>query len=149
MTTAIHLASPDDAPKLLPMIAAFHAEMEFNSTEDARAAALSPLLEGSPLGAVWLFGPTRAPVGYIIITFSWSMELGGMDGTVDELFIRPNVRGRGIATEAISALAASLKEAGVVALSLEVDRENDTAQRLYQRAHFAPRERFMLMTRQL
>ena len=149
MTTAIHLASLKDAPRLLTMIEAFHAEYGLPTTDADREAALEPLLEGSPLGAVWLFGPTMAPTGYVIITFGWSMELGGMDAFVDELYIRPPVRRRGIASDVLSAIAASLREAGVKALHLEVDRDDADTIRLYTRAHFKMRDRYSLMTREL
>lgn len=149
MTTAITLATTADAPKLLSQIAAFHAEYGIEMTDEARAAALTPLLEGSPLGAVWLFGPTMAPTGYVIITFGWSMELGGLDAFVDELYIRPPVRKRGIASEVLAAIASSLSDVGVKALHLEVDREDEDTQRLYSRAHFKMRDRYSLMTRTL
>ncbi len=149
MTTAIHLAGPADATRLLTMIEAFHSEYGLTTTDAEREAALTPLLDGSPLGAVWLFGPTMAPTGYVIITFGWSMELGGMDAFVDELYIRPPVRRRGIASEVLSAIATSLSEAGVKALHLEVDRDDDATIRLYTRAHFKMRDRYSLMTRTL
>lgn len=149
MTTAIHLAGPDDTPRLLALVAAFHTEYGFDLSDDHRAAALAPLLEGSPLGAAWLFGPRLAPTGYVIITFGWSMEFGGMDAFVDELYIRPNVRKRGIASEALSTIASSLSDVGVKALHLEVDRADEATQRLYARAHFKLRDRYALMTRVL
>jgi ribosomal protein S18 acetylase RimI-like enzyme len=149
MTTAITLATPDDAPRLLTMIAAFHAEYGLDQSEEQRAAALVPLLEGSPLGAAWLFGPKMAPTGYVIITFGWSMEMGGMDAFVDELYVRQKVRKRGIASEVLSAISTSLKDVGVKALHLEVDREDEPTQRLYGRAHFKLRDRYSLMTRVL
>ena len=99
MTTAIHLATPQDAPRLLTLIEAFHAEVSISSTPQTREAALMPLLEGSPLGAAWLFGPAKAPVGYTVVAFGWSIEMGGMDAMIDELYIRPSVRKRGIAGE--------------------------------------------------
>ena len=149
MTTAIHLAGPDDAARLLPLIAAFHTEYGLERDDAQRAAALAPLLEGSPLGAAWLFGPAKAPTGYTIITFGWSMEMGGMDAFVDELYIRPTVRKRGIASEVLLAISSSLADVGVKALHLEVDREDEATQRLYTRAHFKLRERYSLMTRTL
>ena len=149
MTTAIHLAGPEDAPRLLKLIAAFHAEYGIDRTDEQRETALMPLLEGSPLGAAWLFGPAKAPTGYVIITFGWSMEFGGMEAFVDELFIRPSVRRRGIASEVLSAISGSLRDVGVMALHLEVDREDAATQRLYARAHFTLRDRYCLMTRTL
>lgn len=149
MTTALHLARPEHIEALLPLVAAFHGEQAIEQTEESRRAGIAPLLEGSPLGAVYLIGPQRAPIGYIIITFGWSVEFGGMDAFVDELFIRPAVRGRGIATEVLGALPTALGQAGVRAIHLEVDQDNTVAQRLYARSGFRPRPRYMLMTRNL
>ena len=149
MSAQIRLARPEDLATLLPLVAAFHAEEGIESSEDQQRAAVGPLLEGIPYGAVYLIGPARAPVGYIIVTFSWSVEFGGMDGFVDELFIRPAVRGRGIASEVLIALPRTLAEAGIRALHLEVDRDNEPAQRLYTRARFQPRDRYMLMSKVL
>lgn len=149
MTTAITLATPDDAPRLLSLIAAFHTEAGIARSDEQREAALTPLLNGSPLGAAWLFGPKLAPTGYVIITFGWSMEFGGMDAFVDELYVREKVRKRGIGSEVLSAIAASLRDVGVMALHLEVDREDVATQRLYTRAHFELRDRYHLMTRVL
>ncbi|MFS4582838.1 GNAT family N-acetyltransferase [Phaeobacter sp. C3_T13_0] len=149
MSAALHLARPEDLDRVLDLVAAFHAEMEIKSDDALRRAAIEPLLEGLPYGAVYLIGPTRAPVGYIVVTFSWSVEFGGMDGFVDELFIRPPVRGRGIASEVLLQLPKTLGEAGIKALHLEVDREDEHAQRIYQRARFQSRDRYMLMTKVL
>ena len=149
MTTALHLARPEHIEALLPLVAAFHGEQAIEQTEESRRTAITPLLEGSPLGAVYLIGPQRAPIGYIIVTFGWSVEFGGMDAFIDELFIRPAVRGRGIATEVLSALPLALGQAGVRAIHLEVDQDNAVAQRLYARSGFRPRPRYMLMTRNL
>lgn len=149
MSTALHLARPENLEKLLPMVTAFHAEEGLNTTEEHRRAAVEPLLNGIPYGAVYLIGPTRAPIGYIIVTFSWSVEFGGMDGFVDELFIRPAVRGRGLATEVLTELPKTLASAGITALHLEVDKNNMSAQRLYSRCHFKLREGYHLMSRVL
>lgn len=145
--TALHLATPDDLPRLEPLVAAFHAEHQLTTDQPFREAALLPLLEGSPHGAIWLIGPARSPIGYIIICFGWSVELGGMDGFVDEIYIRPGVRGRGIGTEVLSALPKTLAGSGLKALHLEVDRDDTAPQELYRRAGFAARPRYMLMTR--
>ena len=149
MTTAITLASTKDASKLIPLIAAFHTDYGIEQTEETREAAIAPLLAGSPLGAAWLIGPAMAPTGYVIITFSWSMKLGGMEAFVEELFIRPPVRKRGIASEVLAAVAASLSDAGIKALHLEVGDADETTQRLYSRANFTMRDTYNVMTRTL
>ena len=149
MTAALTLALPAHAAALLPLVAAFHAECGIDTTEDHRAGAIAPLLDGAPHGAIYLIGPTRAPIGYIAVSFGWSLEMGGLDGFVDELFIRPPVRGRGIATEVLLSLPRALGDAGLRALHLEVDSGDEKATRLYSKAGFHLRDRYKLMTRRL
>lgn len=147
--TAITLCTMEDADVILPLVAKFHDEYQIQSSAMNRRAAIVPLLEGSPFGAVWLFGPRRAPVGYMVVSFSWSVEFGGMDAMLDEIYVRPTVRGRGIAHDALRLLALSLRDGGVRALHLEVDREDPEGQRLYAKSGFRLRERFALMTQEL
>ena len=145
----LHLATPEDLDRILPLVAAFHAEMGYDTDTAHHTRAMVPLLDGSPHGAVWLIGPRRAPVGYVVICFGWSVEFGGLDAIIDELYIRPGVRGRGVATEALIALPRALSEGGLRAVHLEVDRDNEAAIKLYRRAGFAPRENYMFMSRRL
>ena len=147
MSAALHLAGPDDLARLEPMVAAYHAQAELESDAAHRTAALTPLLEGSPYGAVYLLGPRRAPVGYLIVTFGWSVEFGGMESFLDELFVREAVRGRGIATEALIALIPELEAAGVRAVHLEVATDNARAAKLYGKLGFRLRDGYHLMTR--
>ncbi|MDA7424590.1 GNAT family N-acetyltransferase [Thalassococcus lentus] len=146
---ALHLATLDDLDKLEPLVTAFHSEQGFDTAEGHAAQAIAPLLEGSPHGAIWLIGPRRAPVGYIAITFGWSLEFGGLDAIVDELYIRPAVRRRGMGFEALNGVSRALKEAGVRALHLEARRSDARLQEFYRRARFVPRDDYMFMSRVL
>ena len=141
----LHLATPEDLPRLDGMVAQYHALEGIESDEEHRRTALMPLLEGSPHGAVWLIGPRMSPVGYVAISFGWSIELGGMDGFIDEVWLREAVRGRGMGGEALSELLKTLDAAGVKALHLEMANDNP-AERLYRRLGFRRRD-FALMTR--
>ena len=149
MSAALRLARPEDLDRLMGLVVAFHAEAGIEQDPDQRRDALTPLLEGIPHGCIYLIGPSRAPLGYIILTFGWSVEFGGMDGFVDEIYIRPAIRGRGIATEVLLDLPKALAGAGLTALHLEVDRTNEAAQKLYLRTGFKPRDRYMLMSKKL
>ena len=149
MSASLTLAKPDHLERLIALIEAFHVEEGIKLTDEARRAGVVPLLDGIPYGAVYLIGPPRAPIGYIVITFGWSVEFGGLDAIIDELYIRPGVRGRGIASEALIALPRALAGGGLRAIHLEVDRTNAAAKKLYQRAGFQPRENYMFMSRKL
>lgn len=147
MSVALHLASAEDIDRLVPLVTAFHTELGIDQDATTTRAALLPLLKGSPHGAVYVFGPVRAPIGYIALSFGWSIELGGLDGLVDELYVRPGVRGRGIATEVLLTLPRALAGSGLKALHLEVDRADRSAQRLYEKVGFELNDRYALMSR--
>jgi ribosomal protein S18 acetylase RimI-like enzyme len=147
LSAAVTLATANHFDRLDPLVAAFHIEEGLDIADTVRAKAIMPLLDGIPHGAAYLIGPPRAPIGYIVVTFGWSIEFGGMDGFVDELYIRPGVRGRGVASEVLNSLPRALAGAGLKALHLEVRAENVVATRLYARAGFRLRDGYHLMTR--
>jgi ribosomal protein S18 acetylase RimI-like enzyme len=149
VSAALTLAGPAHLEGLLALVAAFHEEAGIKSTDALRRRGVAPLLDGIPHGCAYLIGPARTPIGYIVITFGWSVEFGGLDGIVDELYIRPGVRGRGIASEALNALPRALAGAGLRAVHLEVEKDNAAAIKLYRRAGFTPRDTYMFMTKSL
>lgn len=147
MSASLHLATPDDLDQLEPLVAAYHGFEGIQSTSEHRLRALGPLLNGTPHGVAYLIGMRRAPVGYIVVSFGYSVELGGIDGFIDEFFIRQNVRGRGMGSEVLAKLMPALGQHGVKALHLEVNPGNARAQRIYTRAGFRLRDGYHLMTR--
>ena len=149
MTTAIHLCGPDDQDRLLSLVSQLHAELGRDVSDEQRIAAVAPLLEGSPHGVAYLFGPRIAPVGYLVMTFSWSIEFGGMDAFLDEIWIRPSVRGRGIGSEAFGAVVKALAGAGLKAVHMEVDPANEKVQRLYGKKGYEMGDSINLMTRRM
>ena len=148
MSASLHLCAPDDLEQLVPLVGAFHAHEGLSTDEPDLRAAIAPLLSGIPHGAAYLIGPRRAPVGYIIVSFGYSVEMGGIDGFIDEFFIRENVRGRGMGSEVLAALLPALAEHGVKALHLEVSPDS-RARKIYARAGFKLRDGYQLMTRKL
>jgi ribosomal protein S18 acetylase RimI-like enzyme len=147
--TQISLCTTEDAARLLPLVARMHAERGLATSDESREAALAPLLEGSPLGAVWIFGPARAPVGYVVVTFGWSLETGGMDATVNEIWVRPSVRRRGIASEALYEIGRALKAANVTALRLVIDSDDAASAGLCRTAGLTPRPKAVVLSRSL
>ncbi len=148
MSAALHLAKPADLPRLQSLVAAFHAQEGITQSDEDRAAALTPLLEGTPHGAAYLIGPKNGPVGYLVVSFGYSVKMGGVIGFIDEFYIRKNVRGRGMGGEVLRTLMPALSDYGVKALRLEVKRDNEGASRLYTRLGFVARDDYHLMTRQ-
>lgn len=145
----LHLANAGDIEQLLPLVAAFHAEKDTDTASVDPRDAVLPLLDGSPHGAIWLIGPRRAPVGYVAVSFGWSLEYGGVRAMVDEIYVRHAVRGRGMGFEALNGIALALGTGGVQVLCLEVERDDARALRFYSRARFVPRDNALGMVRLL
>jgi ribosomal protein S18 acetylase RimI-like enzyme len=132
--------------------------------DDATAAtAVAALLADPALGRAWVIragdaggggppdgaaGGDDRPVGYVVLTFVHSLEFGGRCGFVDELYVDPPARGRGVGRRALELVAAEARALGVRVLLLEVSPENQRAAGLYRSAGFAERK-YRLMTKRL
>ena len=75
--------------------------------------------------------------GYSILINFWSNEFGGYILFVDELYIKKEFRGNGIATDFLKYLSVSRTEE-TVALQLQVTPYNIKARKLYERIGFKP-----------
>ena len=138
--TALTLAKPDDLDRLLPMVVSRRAEAGDTENDATMRNALGPLLDGSPHGAIYLIGPPRAPIGYVVLSFGWSLAAGGLTGRIDEMHIRRAVRGRGIGAEVLASLPRALAGAGLRALEVEIGREDARTRALFVRQRFQARE---------
>jgi GNAT superfamily N-acetyltransferase len=107
-------------------------------------AAFAALLADERLGLVWLIQAGENDVGYVVVTFSYSMEFGGPNAFVDDLFIQAPFRGAGLGAAALEKVRAFCVQRGVRALHLETGRDNAAAHALYRRAGFKVSDRQLL-----
>jgi ribosomal protein S18 acetylase RimI-like enzyme len=140
-------ADRSDVDALLGLRRAFcrHEDLPFD--ESAARAALDNLLADRSLGRVWLIHLHGAAVGYVVLTFGYSLEFDGRDAFVDELYVEEAHRGRGAGGLALRLAEDSCRTLGVRALHLEVDRENDRARAVYEKAGFEDRNNYLLTKR--
>ena len=145
-TITVRLAAPSDRDALLALIAAYHAFEQIPHDADATARAIAPLLAQTDAGRIWLIEEGGQTVGYVALCFGYSIEFGGRDAFVDEMFLVEAARGRGLGKSALDRVADAARDLGVKALHLEVARANTRAQRLYSRLGFVLRDRYVLMS---
>lgn len=146
MSAGLNLAGPAQTAQTLALVEKFHDETAAAFDDAHRSATIEPLLQGSPLGAIWLIGPQRAPMGYVLVTFEWSIDAGGMVGWVREIYLRPNVRKRGIGTETLHAIAVALRGGGVKALHVTLPETGQTGRTFWQRAGFRDETQMHVLT---
>jgi ribosomal protein S18 acetylase RimI-like enzyme len=132
-TVKARRADRADIPHLVALMREFYAESSY-PLDDAWATAAFEHLIGEPsLGAVWLVDEGDAPVGHAVLTIFFSMEFGGLCGTIDDLYVKPSYRRRGAGRAAIEAVIAECRRRGCRAVSVEVGADNRAAKALYEK----------------
>ena len=132
-------AGQADVPELVGLMGAFYAESGYALDEESARTGFEALLADARLGRVWLIEPrAEAVAGYIVISFVFAMEHGGVAAVVDDFYVRPEARGQGVGRAALAAARLACLDLGVRAMRVEVGVNNLVAQAVYRGAGFEP-----------
>ena len=147
-TLTMKRATPANAEQLVAMMEEFYAEGGYPLNHRRAAEAFATLLADDRLGYVFfIHAGTDAgieDVGYVVVTLCYSMEYGGLNAFVDDLFVRKPFRGTGLGTAALTEVRAFCAKRGVRAIHVEPGRENAAAQAVYRRIGFVETNRLHL-----
>ena len=138
MPNTIRNASAEDLPILLDLMEDFHGESGRALDREWAKAAFLALLGNLPLGAIWIATSDGEAVGYVVLTVRFTMEFGGLDAFIDDLFVRPAFRRRGLAQSLLAELFSECDRRGVLAVHVEAGRDNDAALGLYRSRGLQP-----------
>ncbi len=146
MDIELAVCRPDELSILLPLVREYHAFEGIDMSDDARARALTPLLNDNTLGSILLIRTGGHVVGYLALCLGYSIEFGGRDAFIDEFFVIRTARGQGVGKAALQAAQAYARKQGILALHLEVAQGNHRARGLYEAGGFTVRDRYHLMS---
>lgn len=141
------LATLADVPVLEPMAIDFKVD-DPEPRSERELVALRALLADPTHGVVYRIDDPARTIGYAILCFGYSVEYGGRDAFLDEFYILPELRGRGLGLRVLDLLADEARARHVVALHLEVLSYELRNANLYTRAGYTDRQS-RLMTRRL
>jgi ribosomal protein S18 acetylase RimI-like enzyme len=127
---------PEELEILLDMARAFHRE-DGHVLGAAGEAAIRRIVEGEPLARCWIVRQAGKAVGYLVLTLGYSVEYGGRDGFIDDLYLDKAARGEGLGALILDFAIAEARALGIGTLHLEVDPANERANRLYRARGFA------------
>ena len=133
----LQTADSADQAEILRLARLFHAE-DGHPLSKRGEVAIAHLLNDRTYGAILKLGLGDALVGYAVISFGYSIEWGGRDAFIDDLYIAETERGLGLGRLVIERVADWLRSARIGALHLEVMAGN-RAEQLYRRMGFADR----------
>jgi ribosomal protein S18 acetylase RimI-like enzyme len=125
-------ATPEDVPVLVEMMEEFYVESDHVLDHEEATSAFQTLLKQPHYGVIWLAIHDSDVAGYVILTVRFAMEFGGLDGSIDDLYIRPEARRKGFASQLLQSLLIECDDRGLKALHVEVGFDNEAAQALYQ-----------------
>jgi len=117
-------------------MADFYAEADYELNRTRAAEAFAAILADDRLGYIWVIQAERQDVGHVVLTFRYAMEYGGLIACLDDLYVRPDWRNKGLSTAALIELRKFCETAGIRALTVEVGHNNGPAQTVYRRVGF-------------
>ena len=139
-----HVAGEENVGTILAFMRDFYV-LEGNAYDEGMARrALLDFVRDPSLGRAWLIRLGEETIGYVVLTFGYSLEYRGRDAFIDEFFIAAAHRGRGLGAKVLRFVDQACRDFGVRALHLEVGRKNAGAQALYRKHGFEDHDRCLL-----
>lgn len=136
MNVAIRRARAEDLPEVVGLVAEYCAADGHEFDEARTRSAVEPLLADDHHGGIWVAEVDGRVDGYGTITWGWSIEAGGAEAVLDELYVR--TRGGGVGSALIVALETDARDHGMRRILLETELPNHRARRLYERHGYRP-----------
>jgi GNAT superfamily N-acetyltransferase len=136
MSAAITVVGEADLEELLPLMRAYCDFYDVSPPDDAllalsRALIADPKREGVQLIA--RDADSGEPLGFATVFWSWSTIAAARIAVMNDLYVAPAGRGRGVADELILACRARSRERGAARLEWQTAPDNHRAQRVYER----------------
>jgi len=127
----VWVAAPDDAEAVAALLHDFNAEFDTPTPGVAvLAGRLRTLLRGDATIALLAGEPAS---GVALLTLRSNVWYDGPVALLDELYVRPDLRGRGAGTALVARAIELLRERGVRLLEVNVDEDDSGARRFYER----------------
>lgn len=124
------LATPDDAEAVAGLLHRFNSEYDVASPgAEVLAARLQQLLAGPDTFAIMSGQP---PVAVALVTTRPNVWYDGRVALLDELYVVPELRGRGIGSAVVAHLLAHARRNGIDLIEINVDEGDVDAQRFYE-----------------
>lgn len=134
MTVDIRRGEPDDLDVVIALVEEYCAADDHPFDPAVARRGLEPLLADDRHGVILLAEDDGVVDGYAAVTWGWSIEVGGLDVVLDELYVR--TRGLGTGGALVGAVVAECRNRDVRRIFLETEAANHDARRLYDRHGF-------------
>jgi GNAT superfamily N-acetyltransferase len=132
----IRLATPADRDTTVALLVAQMREHDIPTPAARLAAAFDHVLADAARGAVLLAWEDQRAIGVAALSYAFPIEVGERTAWLEELYVDPASRDRGVGTALLRAALAMAEKAGAVTVDLEIVAGHERAERLYDRFGF-------------
>jgi len=134
-------ASMEDRAEVIRLLAAQLEEHAIPLAPDLLAQAVDGALLDDGRALVLLARQAKQTVGIAYLSFQWTLERGGAVAWLEELYVLPPQRERGIGQRLLDAAILLARGRRCLAMELEVEASHARAANLYARAGFSVLDR--------
>jgi len=150
MSAEIRPVTAEDVPALVPLVEQYWLFEDipyFNSARVGRELARA--LGDARLMSGWIACVKGQAVGYLLAVYVFSLEHLGLTAEIDEFFVLPSARSRGIGEELLRLAEAEFVRRGCTNVALQLGRGNDRAHVFYRAHGFGERAGYDLLDKML
>lgn len=142
----IALARSDDVPGMTALLTRQLVEHGIPVDAPRLERSVSQVIDDPGLGALLVARVDGTVVGVAFLSWIHSLEHQGPSAWLDEVYVDPAHRGRGLGRRLVEEALAHARAEGRPAVDLEVDADHAAIADLYRRMGFVrlPRERWQL-----
>jgi len=137
--------SLSEIDQLLPLIESYWRHDNIVGYEPSRLRRqLTEFLSEPAYGCGWLATRSDIAVGYLLCSFVYSFEHGGLMAEIDEMFVARPYRRQGIGQALLDKAQTELTARGCRYLQMQVADDNAEAHVFYTRLGFKPKPGYRL-----
>lgn len=129
----IRPARIDEVEEFLPLMRAYCDFYESSPPDEGLLEMARTLITDPSQGATFVAREGGRAVGFATLDWKWSMLKAARLGYLEDLYVLPEARGRGIADALIDVCADRCRELGMPALQWLTQPHNERARSVYDR----------------
>ena len=134
-------ARPEETDAVIALLTAQLEEHAIPLAPELLAAAVDGALADDGRALVLLAREGGRPIRVAYLSFQWTLERGGRVMWLEELYVLPERRGKGIGQRLLDAALEGGRARGCLAVELEGEGSHSRAANLYARAGFGALDR--------
>jgi GNAT superfamily N-acetyltransferase len=126
-------ARAGEVEELLPLMRAYCDFYEVSPADSGLLEMARTLIAEPEQGSLFIARDSGGAIGFAAVGWKWASTRGARIGVMEDLFVAPDARGKGVADALIEVCAERCRERGMPVLEWVTAPDNRRAQAVYER----------------